>query len=52
MNHQTIGRDKMIDDEIEIVKLFKRTLVNIRKRLRIFIEKNKTWFRTNKTITK
>ena len=42
MNHQTIGRDRMIDDEIEIVKLFKRTLVNIGKRLRIFTEKNKT----------
>lgn len=38
MNHQTSGQDRMIDDEIEIVNLFNRTLVNIRKRLGLFTE--------------
>ena len=44
MNHQTSGQDRMIDDEIEIVKLFNRTLVNIRKRLGIFTEKTRRSF--------
>ena len=44
MNHQTTGQDRMTDDEIETVKLFNRTLVNIRKRLGIFTEKNRRSF--------
>ena len=44
MNHQTSGQDRMIDDEIEIVNLFNRTLVNIRKRLGIFTEKTRRCF--------
>lgn len=44
MNHQTSGQDRMTDDEIETVKLFNRTLVNIRKRLGIFTEKPRRSF--------